>query len=718
MSTDGLSDPGYLSPGYIDVLFAAPDNDGTEKHGGHEDDPGFVSEPTLRTTVSTTSGYTIDQYDPERWIPVGAAMDTSGSYFGMKKRKRGSSVGMNELADFHQSSWNAFQYYLARCIPVKIADVSSFRAVDPVPFNGMKSESNNRSSHSNNKERNEMANCDREVLCRVASLPSTILETMVTVQCAFSSNTSTEKETSELPQQLDRAISFCTKDGKARCPTFMGQEDQVTSEMTLQEVISWNRVSSHDFDAVNAETSKDDSMIHMAVCVAQEPILTISSSCDRKELYDCKPQIQIELDGRVSKHEKHDVNMTNSVARSRLEPLAAMLRMPSFLMVGNPEANDKSDNETNNITIHDINLWHAPQTCCTNVHYDDRDNLLLVTEGVKTVEICPPGCIVGSPIYSEHANHPVMLRRTRIGSVNSEAKQNILELKRRRTHIVSVSAGQALYIPPGWWHRVESESACTAVNVWFKYKDTSPQEVPKHMVDFRDRQTKRKYYENNETELAASYLEKLRKAQRGSNSNDISCPTLTCRPILKREDWTLLRDMAFRDELLEAEAQADFLDVFIRCWEKCIDTFSEKLGEQTYPYELRELSFLPSFAAVLNAFLLRIRLDRPKERQVLVGMWAGFPLPQHKRLRSISFTHLIKHLQPASCYVITEAWERHASVAEKSEIDGTSNQVEVEKSYKHFFNMFDDGHNENMIRLHLLGSVEAFKKEMCSILMH
>ena len=92
------------------------------------------------------------------------------------------------------------------------------------------------------------------------------------------------------------------------------------------------------------------------------------------------------------------------------------------------------------------------------------------------MELCPPGCIRGSGIHSEHANHPALLRsRGRdddvetimddgannngkgeqqqplevVAEIRSEI-QVTRDLKRQRTHIVSVSAGEGLYIPARW----------------------------------------------------------------------------------------------------------------------------------------------------------------------------------------------------------------------------------------------------------------------------
>jgi hypothetical protein len=690
---ESYPDPEYLSPGYIDVLYISDvggQNDCIENEHVRDKGLSHVSHQQgdaqfkLRNTKSTTSGYSIDSYAPERWIPIHpAANDFDHKHSAgnaVKKRKREDSDRVEELKDNHKASWNAFQYYLDQCFPVKISGVSSFRDTTPKQL----------------KEDNECGNKTYGVLpCPVACFPSAMLDTTVTVQCAFFGRSSTENnEVSNSPKELDRAISFCKRDSNTNSPTFMGQEDQITSEMTLKEVLSWNRTN--NLGDVMGDSADETKVPSMAVCVAQEAICTVSYPSDTTDSHQSNAQIRVQLDGRVS--QDHTTSLESAPALSQL---AAMLRLPSYLLL--------SPNESKTLAIHDINFWHAPQNCCTNAHYDDRDNILLVTEGVKTVELCPPGCIEASPIYCEHANHPSLLRRTQNGETNYQSKQNILELKRQRTHIVSISAGEGLYIPSGWWHRVESDRVCTAVNVWFDYIRAN---VPNHMTKFRWRQMKRKYYESHETELAASFLQQLRCEQKMSDTTIDAIGCTKAYPTIDINDWKQLREMAFETELVNVEA---FGELFIKCWEKYTSHATEKLEAQSAINNLEDLEIqIDMFAKFMNAFFLRISLDQPQQLQGLVHLWIKIPLPQRQQLRAVSFTHLIKHLHPSSCYIITQAWERHASSSYKNDSTNTDTQAEVEKSYKHFFNLFNDDNTEKSIRLHLLDGVEIFRRALCS----
>jgi hypothetical protein len=318
----------------------------------------------------------------------------------------------------------------------------------------------------------------------------------------------------------------------------------------------------------------------------------------------------------------------------------------------------------------------------------------MVTEGVKTVELCPPGCIEARPIYSEHANHPAVFNQP-CTSKNSlcQSTQDILKLKDKRTHLVSISAGQALYIPSGWWHRVESNGICTAVNVWFDY-DASEAEVPKHMAPFRCRQQKRTYYEKHETDLAASYLEKLRHAR----------PVLyAATPVNSKHDTMLarnlnsLKELVMGKELLDDESVVTFLQLFSKCWEE---------------NNLREAAYIHYFADVMNAFFLRVRMDHPQQMQELVRLWPKLLTIQQTELKATTFKCLIENLTPSSFYVITQAWERHASEG-KPEEGGLNCEDEVESSYKTFFQIFSNEYIEQQIRAILVDGVNVFKEAMC-----
>ena len=118
----------------------------------------------------------------------------------------------------------------------------------------------------------------------------------------------------------------------------------------------------------------------------------------------------------------------------------------------------------------------------TNWHYDNYDNLLVVLEGEKTITLQPPAIAPGQEgveLYaagtdmSNHAlpTHPVNPRtRSRDHRpLNSVAERESEELKRRESHVrtVSISAGEAIFIPSGWLHHVSSEPHTVALSHWW-----------------------------------------------------------------------------------------------------------------------------------------------------------------------------------------------------------------------------------------------------------
>ena len=348
----GLTDPGYEHPGYIDVLVpSTPSSEGAEDRG-----------PRLRRPLAATLSYPIEQCDRERWITIaktgGAAATACTCCYSSKTRKRPFCQDTEHLSGSydgciagHEATWDAFRRYLERCVPVKIKNVALFR--DAIPAH--------QSDH-NDDSRMQI------LLSSISALPPPILDTTVTVQCAFLPRVESTIFPS-CPQEIDNAISLSMKNTAAnRFPTFMGQEDQITTEMTLRDAIHWSS---------NSE---------MAVCVAQVPIATTDEESD-----DGKT-INITLDGRL----QQSTTTRDAMDFPQMSQLSSMLHLPSYLLLGDPR--DISKDGCGGIVIRNVNLWHAPQTCCTNVHYDDHDNLLIVAEGVKAVELSPPGCIRGSGI--------------------------------------------------------------------------------------------------------------------------------------------------------------------------------------------------------------------------------------------------------------------------------------------------------------------------------
>ena len=108
--------------------------------------------------------------------------------------------------------------------------------------------------------------------------------------------------------------------------------------------------------------------------------------------------------------------------------------------------------------VQQTNLWFAIGATVSGLHYDCFDNLLIVVRGRKRVLLMPPsasGCLRPRPAHAASANHS-QLSAAELRSVQQPAPLHL-----------EVRAGEALFIPEGWWHQVESpDEATLALNLW------------------------------------------------------------------------------------------------------------------------------------------------------------------------------------------------------------------------------------------------------------
>ena len=607
-----LSDPHYKSPGYFDAL-AHPDTN-------------------TDCTQFTETQLAPDKISSERNIVIGKS----------RKRKRSNDSGGE---DNHILCWEAFQSYLAKCIPVKIKNnVASFRHV------------------ANGKEK-------EQVFPPLSSnlLPSDALDRSVTVQVVHDASShdglqaageARDNKIRQKAREIDRKVSMLSD---TECiPTFLGQEGQLTTLMSLRDLTATDRYTHY-------------------VSASQLPILDVD------ELED--DSISLGVDGKLN--HKATKNL-------ELSPLASLLRLPSYLLLGEPK------NESKDIAIQSINLWHAPQPCCTNVHYDEHDNLLIVTSGVKIVELCPPECIKASGVYSTHANHPELLRRCNEVDVDADI-QSTLDRKRGRTHIVTVSSGEALYIPLGWWHRVVSKcnqgttvesSGCTAINIWFDYHHSSRQNnIPNHMSVFHLRKCSRNYFELNKDDATTLLLQDKRayfKENRTSALEELPSDVYFSSPDRVKccQIWKKMHSIVFEEEELDNIT----ITAFGRYFQECISTFYESTIE-----------YRSQCHTILEAFLLQIRLQDPTQVAGLVQMLMEL------RPSGTLFRDMLCCLQPEACYVVTQAWEKHAGIKSFTDKNGDVHD-EAEISYQCFFSSLEPHSNE--VRNHLLYGVEEFYRRV------
>ncbi|KAL6505166.1 hypothetical protein OROGR_024983 [Orobanche gracilis] len=112
-----------------------------------------------------------------------------------------------------------------------------------------------------------------------------------------------------------------------------------------------------------------------------------------------------------------------------------------------------------------INLWMNNARTRSSTHYDPHHNLLCVVSGCKQVLLWPPSAcpvLYPLPLYGESSNHSAIPLENINFSLYPRAK-----LVDEHSQKVILHAGDAVFIPEGWFHQVDSEDLTLAVNFWW-----------------------------------------------------------------------------------------------------------------------------------------------------------------------------------------------------------------------------------------------------------
>ena len=108
-----------------------------------------------------------------------------------------------------------------------------------------------------------------------------------------------------------------------------------------------------------------------------------------------------------------------------------------------------------------VSAWITVERSQSGLHYDCNDNLLCVVVGRKTATLFPPtaasAVVRPAPIFTDSSNHSVLPPSVDF-SAGAGLGGGITFL---------LNAGDALFIPEGWWHSVTSERHTIAVNFWW-----------------------------------------------------------------------------------------------------------------------------------------------------------------------------------------------------------------------------------------------------------
>ncbi|CAL9172449.1 unnamed protein product [Musa hybrid cultivar] len=161
--------------------------------------------------------------------------------------------------------------------------------------------------------------------------------------------------------------------------------------------------------------------------------------------------------------------------RCPLEPLTEDIQMPAFLGIK---------------TLASINFWMNMAHSRSSTHYDPHHNLLCVVSGCKRAVLWPPSAcsiLYPMPVYGEASNHSAVNIEKPDFLVHPRAK-NYEEHSQK----VVLHPGDALFIPEGWFHQVDSDDLTIAVNFWWKSDMMS--NMLEHMDPYYLRRILNRYY--------------------------------------------------------------------------------------------------------------------------------------------------------------------------------------------------------------------------------
>lgn len=111
----------------------------------------------------------------------------------------------------------------------------------------------------------------------------------------------------------------------------------------------------------------------------------------------------------------------------------------------------------------DINAWYGPKGTVSPLHHDPKRNLLAQVVGEKQLFLFSP---VDSEYLYPHGHE--LLNNTAQVDPRQPDLEKYPKYREAKAHYCILKPGQMLYIPPKWWHFVESLSISFSVSFWWE----------------------------------------------------------------------------------------------------------------------------------------------------------------------------------------------------------------------------------------------------------
>lgn len=112
-----------------------------------------------------------------------------------------------------------------------------------------------------------------------------------------------------------------------------------------------------------------------------------------------------------------------------------------------------------------VNLWMSVNGSRSSTHYDPYHNLLCPIAGERKVTLWPPSST--SQLYplalsGEASNHSAV-----DFTAPDYVRFPLYREAEKKSLQVTISPGDALFIPEGWWHQVDASDVALAINIWW-----------------------------------------------------------------------------------------------------------------------------------------------------------------------------------------------------------------------------------------------------------
>ncbi|CAA6675080.1 unnamed protein product [Spirodela intermedia] len=124
--------------------------------------------------------------------------------------------------------------------------------------------------------------------------------------------------------------------------------------------------------------------------------------------------------------------------------------------------------------IQSINAWFGPAGTVTPLHHDPHHNLLAQVVGRKYVRLYPASISAELYPYTE-----TMLSNSSQVDLDDVDPQRFPNVQALQFVDCILEEGEALYIPPKWWHYVRSLTPSFSVSFWWA-TSTQPLHRPRH----------------------------------------------------------------------------------------------------------------------------------------------------------------------------------------------------------------------------------------------